>query len=253
MKSRDFDSSAGESSNSAAGEQSSTTSIPQSVPIATSSASTATNDESLDPLTSAVRMLKEGLPKSSGIPTDQLPPGLENDIPFLKDMESMFQAFSGMQSNSNGDSSGSPDAATLSSMFSALEAGSADGNDSKMIETMMTMLLAKDHFYEPMGDFTRQFEEFLRKSKETNSRDSAAKYTTADWERFDKQLERFRQILIVYETEPAEKHAEAVTQLLSELEALGSPPNEIAEQMPQSPFSMPGTGGTAGSPDCCVM
>ncbi|KAJ5978840.1 hypothetical protein N7501_002182 [Penicillium viridicatum] len=139
----------------------------------------------------------------------------------------------------------------LAQLLKAVEAGASgageDGDLSKMFMGMMEQLSNKEMLYEPMKELDVKFGPWIEKNK------GSGKVSAEDMERFETQARVVKQIVGKFEekgfSDDDPKCREYVWERMQEMQAAGSPPEELVS----NPL-MEDLGGVAagagGVPDC---
>ncbi|CAG7939080.1 unnamed protein product [Penicillium nalgiovense] len=139
----------------------------------------------------------------------------------------------------------------LAQLLKAVEAGAGgageDGDLSKMFMGMMEQLSNKEMLYEPMKELDVKFGPWIEKNK------NSGKVSAEDMERFETQARVVKQIVDKFEektfSDDDPKCREYVWERMQEMQAAGSPPEELVS----NPL-MEDLGGVAagagGVPDC---
>uniref|UniRef100_A0A7S1LFM7 Peroxin-19 n=1 Tax=Alexandrium catenella TaxID=2925 RepID=A0A7S1LFM7_ALECA len=102
-----------------------------------------------------------------------------------------------------------------------------DGNFEQNLTSLMTSMLSNDLICEPLQQIADNLEPWLQTQKEKG-------LPAAEQSRYEAQLQKYKQILGVYKSssDPLPESArEEVQRLLSELHALGQPPDEVMKQI----------------------
>merc|ERR1712087_949818 len=100
-----------------------------------------------------------------------------------------------------------------------------DGNFEKSLSTLMTSMLSNDLICEPLQQIADTLEPWLKNQKGLSA---------ADRKRYEDQLAMYKKILAVYKGNPdplPDSAREEVQRLLSELHALGQPPEEVINKI----------------------
>ncbi|KAE8361407.1 Pex19 protein family-domain-containing protein [Aspergillus caelatus] len=135
----------------------------------------------------------------------------------------------------------------LAKMIKAIAAGAdigeEDGGFMNMVAAMMEQLSNKEMLYEPMKELNGKFGPWLVENK------GKGKFSDEEMERFEKQATLASQIVAKFEepgyTDEDPKCRDYVWQKMQEMQAAGSPPEELVA----NPFSDDNV-GPAGMPDC---
>ncbi|KAE8335938.1 Pex19 protein family-domain-containing protein [Aspergillus arachidicola] len=118
-----------------------------------------------------------------------------------------------------------------------------DGGFMNIVSSLMEQLSNKEMLYEPMKELNGKFGPWLLENKGNK------KFTDEEWERFEKQATISSQIVAKFEepgyTDEDPKCREYVWQKMQEMQAAGSPPEELVA----NPFGEENT-GPGGMPDC---
>ncbi|KAE8353582.1 Pex19 protein [Aspergillus coremiiformis] len=137
----------------------------------------------------------------------------------------------------------------VAELLKAIEVGAGgagdDGDLTKMFMGMMEQLSNKEMLYEPMKDLDGKFGPWMVENKGTG------KISDADMERYEKQASIVSQIVAKFEengyTDEDPKCREYVWEKMQEMQAAGSPPEELIA----NPFGDdPKGAGAGGVPDC---
>ncbi|OQE46367.1 hypothetical protein PENCOP_c001G06640 [Penicillium coprophilum] len=139
----------------------------------------------------------------------------------------------------------------LAQLLKAVEAGAAGAGDegdlSKMFMGMMEQLSNKEMLYEPMKELDIKFGPWLEKNKGTG------KVSAEDMERFETQARVVKQIVVKFEekgfSDDDPKCREYVWERMQEMQAAGSPPEELVSN-PLMEDLGGAMGGAGGVPDC---
>ncbi|KAJ5835012.1 hypothetical protein N7447_001038 [Penicillium robsamsonii] len=139
----------------------------------------------------------------------------------------------------------------LAQLLKAVEAGASgageDGDLSKMFMGMMEQLSNKEMLYEPMKELDVKFGPWIEKNK------GNGKVSAEDMERFETQARVVKQIVGKFEekgfSDDDPKCREYVWERMQEMQAAGSPPEELVSNplMEDLGGAVPGAGGV---PDC---
>jgi peroxin-19 len=150
----------------------------------------------------------------------------------------------------------------LAQLLKAVEAGAAgageDGDLTKMFMGMMEQLSNKEMLYEPMKELDGKFEPWIKENKE------GGKVAVEDMERYETQAKIVKQIVLKFEepgyTDDDAKCREYIWERMQEMQAAGSPPEElISNPLMEDLGGLGGMGGAAGAagaggpggvPDC---
>ncbi|CAI7570294.1 unnamed protein product [Penicillium discolor] len=139
----------------------------------------------------------------------------------------------------------------LAQLLKAVEAGASgageDGDLSKMFMGMMEQLSNKEMLYEPMKELDVKFGPWIEKNKGTG------KVSAEDMERFETQARVVKQIVGKFEekgfSDDDPKCREYVWERMQEMQAAGSPPEELVSN-PLMEDLGGAAAGAAGVPDC---
>ncbi|KAJ5795543.1 uncharacterized protein N7518_004083 [Penicillium psychrosexuale] len=139
----------------------------------------------------------------------------------------------------------------LAQLLKAVEAGasgaSEDGDLSKMFLGMMEQLSNKEMLYEPMKELDVKFGPWIEKNK------NSGKVSAEDMERFETQARVVKQIVGKFEekgfSDDDPKCREYVWEKMQEMQAAGSPPDELVSN-PLMEDLGGAMGGAGGVPDC---
>ncbi|KAF7526965.1 hypothetical protein PCG10_003519 [Penicillium crustosum] len=139
----------------------------------------------------------------------------------------------------------------LAQLLKAVEAGASgageDGDLSKMFMGMMEQLSNKEMLYEPMKELDVKFGPWIEKNKGTG------KVSAEDMERFETQARVVKQIVVKFEekgfSDDDPKCREYVWERMQEMQAAGSPPEELVSNPLMEDFGG-AAAGAAGVPDC---
>ena len=143
----------------------------------------------------------------------------------------------------------------LAQMLEALgNAGEGEGGDmselSKMLSSMMDDLMNKDVLYEPLKDMHSRFPGFFESSE-------GKKLNEEERKRYKDQQAIMADILAVFDeksysdSDPACK--KRVSDLVSQMQELGSPPQELLGDMPHELSGLNGMLGGDADDNCSVM
>ncbi|CAI7664675.1 unnamed protein product [Penicillium glandicola] len=138
----------------------------------------------------------------------------------------------------------------LAQLLKAVEAGASgageDGDLSKMFMGMMEQLSNKEMLYEPMKELDVKFGPWIEKNKGTG------KVSAEDMERFETQARVVKQIVEKFEekgfSDDDPKCREYVWERMQEMQAAGSPPEELVSNPLMEDLG--GAAGAGGVPDC---
>ncbi|KAJ5452213.1 Pex19 protein [Penicillium cf. griseofulvum] len=136
----------------------------------------------------------------------------------------------------------------LAQLLKAVEAGASgageDGDLSKMFMGMMEQLSNKEMLYEPMKELDVKFGPWIEKNK------GSGKVSAEDMERFETQARVVKQIVGKFEekgfSDDDPKCREYVWERMQEMQAAGSPPEELVSNPLMDDLGNAG----AGVPDC---
>jgi peroxin-19 len=136
----------------------------------------------------------------------------------------------------------------LMQLLKGLEAGVGNGGDdldlTQMIAGVMEQFSNKEMLYEPMKELDVKWGPWLKENK--------GKVPAEDMERYEKQAKLVTEIVAKFEeegyTDEDPKYRQAVWEKMQEMQALGSPPEELVAN--PWPEDMAGDGSGAGLPDC---
>ncbi|KAI1837808.1 hypothetical protein DTO006G1_4533 [Penicillium roqueforti] len=139
----------------------------------------------------------------------------------------------------------------LAQLLKAVEAGASgageDGDLSKMFLGMMEQLSNKEMLYEPMKELDVKFGPWIEKNK------NSGKVSAEDMERFETQARVVKQIVGKFEekgfSDDDPKCREYVWEKMQEMQAAGSPPDELVSN-PLMEDLGGAMGGAGGVPDC---
>ncbi|KAJ5749182.1 uncharacterized protein N7511_010878 [Penicillium nucicola] len=142
----------------------------------------------------------------------------------------------------------------LAQLLKAVEAGAAGAGDegdlSKMFMGMMEQLSNKEMLYEPMKELDGKFGPWLVKSK------AEGKVSEEDMGRYETQAKVVKQIVGKFEesgySDEDPKCREYVWERMQEMQAAGSPPEELVSNPLMEDLGGLGAGaaGAPGMPDC---
>jgi len=195
-------------------------------------------------------MLVEGMDSVSDLPGVRAPADASSSKPnFQSHIRSTMNKLKETESSlKSSDSTTHGDGESIESLLQGLSDLSGDGERSEeeiqgILEAMMGQLMSKDVLYEPLKELHEKFPDYLAKH------DSAL--SPEDRKRFEAQISCIERLLTEFEAktyhDEDEKTREKIVQLMSELQAHGSPPEEIMGPLP------PGLSMAAdGLPDCNV-
>ncbi|KAJ5960405.1 uncharacterized protein N7479_007555 [Penicillium vulpinum] len=139
----------------------------------------------------------------------------------------------------------------LAQLLKAVEAGASgageDGDLSKMFMGMMEQLSNKEMLYDPMKELDIKFGPWIEKNK------GSGKVSAEDMERFETQARVVKQIVAKFEekgySDDDSKCREYVWERMQEMQAAGSPPEElVSNPLMEDLGDM--AGGAGGVPDC---
>ncbi|GIJ87714.1 peroxisome chaperone and import receptor [Aspergillus pseudoviridinutans] len=137
----------------------------------------------------------------------------------------------------------------LMQLLKGLEAGVGNGGDdldlTQMIAGVMEQFSNKEMLYEPMKELDAKWGPWLK--------DNKGKVPAEDMERYEKQAKLVTEIVAKFEeegyTDEDPKYRQAVWDKMQEMQALGSPPEElVANPWPEDVTG--GDGSGAALPDC---
>ncbi|KAJ5616158.1 hypothetical protein N7537_001272 [Penicillium hordei] len=139
----------------------------------------------------------------------------------------------------------------LAQLLKAVEAGASgageDGDLSKMFMGMMEQLSNKEMLYEPMKELDVKFGPWIEKNK------GGGKVSAEDMERFETQARVVKQIVGKFEekefSDDDPKCREYVWERMQEMQAAGSPPEELVSN-PLMEDLGGAAAGAGGVPDC---
>ncbi|KAJ5514121.1 hypothetical protein N7463_003673 [Penicillium fimorum] len=139
----------------------------------------------------------------------------------------------------------------LAQLLKAVEAGASgageDGDLSKMFMGMMEQLSNKEMLYEPMKELDVKFGPWIEKNK------GSGKVSAEDMERFETQARVVKQIVGKFEekgfSDDDPKCREYVWERMQEMQAAGSPPEELVSN-PLMEDLGGAVAGAGGVPDC---
>jgi peroxin-19 len=141
----------------------------------------------------------------------------------------------------------------IAQLLKAVEAGASgageDGDLTKMFMGMMEQLSNKEMLYEPMKELDGKFGPWIEKSKAEGT------VPVEDMERYETQARVVKQIVLKFEepgyTDEDSKCREYVWERMQEMQAAGSPPEElISNPLMGELGGVPGGGAPGGVPDC---
>ncbi|KAJ5609161.1 hypothetical protein N7528_009728 [Penicillium herquei] len=141
----------------------------------------------------------------------------------------------------------------LAQLLKAMEAGAAgagdDGDLTKMFMGMMEQLSNKEMLYEPMKELDGKFEPWIEKNK------AEGKVPKDDMQRYEAQAKVVKQIVQKFEestySDDDPKCREYVWERMQEMQAAGSPPEElISNPLMEESLGAAAAGGPGGVPDC---
>ncbi|EKV07303.1 Peroxin 19 [Penicillium digitatum] len=138
----------------------------------------------------------------------------------------------------------------LAQLLKAVEAGASgageDGDLSKMFMGMMEQLSNKEMLYEPMKELDVKFGPWIEKNK------GSGKVSAEDMQRFETQARVVKQIVAKFEeknfSDDDPKCREYVWERMQEMQAAGSPPEELVSNPLME--DLEGAVGAGGVPDC---
>ncbi|GFF48717.1 peroxisome biogenesis protein 19-1 [Aspergillus udagawae] len=136
----------------------------------------------------------------------------------------------------------------LMQLLKGLEAGVGNGGDdldlTQMIAGVMEQFSNKEMLYEPMKELDAKWGPWLK--------DNKGKVPAEDLERYEKQAKLVTEIVAKFEEEGYNdedpKYRQAVWEKMQEMQALGSPPEELVAN--PWPEDVAGDGSGAPLPDC---
>ncbi|KAH7925248.1 Pex19-domain-containing protein [Leucogyrophana mollusca] len=181
------------------------------------------------------------------------PPGADRDgyqarvraaMSKLKESESTLKSTSAESASAGAD--------PLEALLAQLGDLGGEGEESEeglqgMLEMMMGQLMSKDVLYEPLKELSDKFPDYLATH--------AATLSAQDKTRYDAQIVCIRRLLEVFEAkdfkDEDEQAKEKIVELMGELQAHGSPPEEIMGPLPPG-FNM-GADGLPNVPDNCII
>ncbi|KAJ5155853.1 hypothetical protein N7492_008656 [Penicillium capsulatum] len=139
----------------------------------------------------------------------------------------------------------------LAQLLKAVEAGASgageDGDLTKMFMGMMEQLSNKDMLYEPMKELDGKFGPWIEQNK------TSGKVSEEDMQRFESQAGIVRQIVQKFEepgySDDNPKCREYVWERMQEMQAAGSPPEELISN-PLMENLGDAANGAGGVPDC---
>ncbi|OQD77859.1 hypothetical protein PENDEC_c002G04671 [Penicillium decumbens] len=147
----------------------------------------------------------------------------------------------------------------LAQLLKAVEAGAAgageDGDLTKMFMGMMEQLSNKEMLYEPMKELNGKFGPWIEKNKAED------KVPAEDMSRYETQAKIVKQIVQKFEepgyTDEDPKCREYIWERMQEMQAAGSPPEELVSNPLMEDLgglgglgAAAGAGGAGGVPDC---
>lgn len=141
----------------------------------------------------------------------------------------------------------------LAQLLKAVEAGASgggeDGDLTKMFMGMMEQLSNKEMLYEPMKELDGKFGPWIEKNKADN------KVSAEDMERYEKQARIVNQIVTKFEengySDEDPKCREYVWERMQEMQAAGSPPEELISNPLMGEMGGAAAGAMPeGMPDC---
>ncbi|KAJ5211991.1 Pex19 protein [Penicillium cinerascens] len=147
----------------------------------------------------------------------------------------------------------------LAQLLKAVEAGAAgageDGDLTKMFMGMMEQLSNKEMLYEPMKELDGKFGPWIEKNKAED------KVPAEDMSRYETQAKVVKQIVQKFEepgyTDEDPKCREYIWERMQEMQAAGSPPEELISNPHMADLgglgglgAAAGAGGAEGVPDC---
>ncbi|KAJ5736084.1 uncharacterized protein N7483_001209 [Penicillium malachiteum] len=144
----------------------------------------------------------------------------------------------------------------LAQLLKAMEAGAAGAGDegdlTKMFMGMMEQLSNKEMLYEPMKELDGKFEPWIEKNK------AEGKVPKDDMQRYEAQAKVVKQIVQKFEkstySDDDPKCREYVWERMQEMQAAGSPPEELVSnplmEETLGAAAAGGPGGPGGVPDC---
>lgn len=159
--------------------------------------------------------------------------------------------------SSGGAGAGMDPNGDLSQLLAALggasggEGGSADMPElAKMLSSMMDDLMSKDILYEPLKDMHARFPEYLASEK-------AAKLDPEQRNRYKEQQGIMAEVIAEFESphyDPQnEETRKRVSDLVTKMQDLGTPPEELLGEMPPELAGLNGMLGQEGDENCSVM
>ncbi|KAH1338090.1 hypothetical protein KXX67_000937 [Aspergillus fumigatus] len=136
----------------------------------------------------------------------------------------------------------------LMQLLKGLEAGVGNGGDdldlTQMIAGVMEQFSNKEMLYEPMKELDAKWGPWLKENK--------GKVPAEDMKRYEKQAKLVTEIVAKFEeeeyTDEDPKYRQAVWEKMQQMQALGSPPEELVAN--PWPEDMAGDGSGASLPDC---
>jgi len=188
------------------------------------------------------KILVDGM---NGVGEDQSAAESGPEDPFQKNIREAMERLK--KSDETLQSSAASDGDDLQKLLESFGDAGADDDLHGILEGMMGQLMSKDVLYEPLKELHDKFPEYMK--------DNEKKLKNSDKTRYESQIVTIAKILTVFEDptysdEDSQKSTEIVS-LMSEMQALGSPPEELMGPLP--PGLGLGTDGTPSIPDECKI
>ena len=172
-------------------------------------------------------------------------------------MEKLKQSKQAAGSSGSAGGAGMDPNGDLSQLLAALggagggEGGGADMPElAKMLSSMMDDLMSKDILYEPLKDMHARFPEYLASEK-------AAKLDPEQRNRYKEQQGIMAEVIAEFESPHYDPENEAtrkrVSDLVTKMQDLGTPPEELLGEMPPELAGLNGMLGQEGDENCSVM
>lgn len=192
-----------------------------------------------------------GTSREAGPSTASTSTGQAED-PFQKSIREAMERLKNSENSSKADAANSNDPlqALLSQLGDMGDMGDlGDTEDVQgLLENMMSQLLSKDLLYEPLKELDEKFPGYFKENE--------SKLSKEDLEKYKRQQTLISQTVKVLESpdysDSNPEKAGEVMKLMTEMQTLGSPPQEIMGELPPG-FALGEDGLPAMGPDGCVI